>query len=115
MCFAFDPLLAVDRVGVAGPEWRGETFFQGHFDAVFRPLETLQNSLFKMPLVPLGRYVAKGEENGITGVVMPCIKIPQPLIAQIRDRLGGTAAVEVIGVGREQFKAQAIPQCCRDR
>ena len=61
------------------------------------------------------RDIAKGQENSIAGVIVLGVKIAKLLITQVRNMCGVATTVEVVGVAREKFIAQSVPQNGRGR
>ena len=115
MRFIGRAFLGIHRIGVDGLPGRAEGGLQANLDFVAQSFKPMQHRRFKNALMRLCGDIAKGQKNSVTGVVVLGIKIPQLLIAEVGNVLRVTAAIEVVGIGRKQFVAEAIPQHRRGR
>jgi hypothetical protein len=70
----------------------------------------LQGEILEHGLMLVGRYVAKGHEDRVTGVIVALIKGFELGVAQVGNVPGVTAAVVVVGRSGEEVFAQGLPQ-----
>ena len=63
----------------------------------------------------LGSHIAKGEKNGIAGVVVLGVEIPQLLVGQVRNVLWIASAIKVISIRGEKLMAKPVPENGRRR
>ena len=74
-----------------------------------RCFKAIKNRGFKNGLMITGRYITKGEEDGITRVVVTGIKIPKLLVAEIGNVCRVATTVVMLGVSRKEFEAEPVP------
>ena len=115
MRFIARVFLGIHRIGVGGLPGRAEGGLEANLDLAAQPLKPMQYRRFKNALMRLCRDIAKGQKNSVTGVVVLGVKVPQFLIAEIRNAFRVTAAIEMVGIGRKQFVTEAVPQNRRGR
>ncbi len=89
--------------------------FVTYRDMHIQAAEFFQGQFFEAFLVLAGGNVAIGHEDGVARVVVGLVEGLELLIAQVRYVRRITAAVVVVGGGREQVLAQLVPDQGRGR
>ena len=89
---------------------RRVSLFVVHLDVYVESLKSGKRERVERVMVVGGRYITKGHEDRIAGMIMTLVKLKQLLVAQIRYVARFTPAVIVIGRGREQMFGHHLPE-----
>ena len=99
-----------DCIVLCNLDRRRISLFVVYPDAYVEPLKSGKRERVKRVMMVSGRYITKGHEDRIAGMVMTLVKLKQLLVAQIRYVARFAPAVVVIGRGREQMFGHHLPE-----
>ena len=103
-------VFAVDAIALLNRQRRGVAFLRLHAPLFILTFKAAQRLAFEGVVQFAHIHVAEGHKDGVGWVIMGFIEADQLLIGQVGDFRRLTTTVVVVGCGRKQITADALPQ-----